>query len=223
MKILIIDDNVRLTERINEKLRKHFNFDTVFCASDGLESLEQHTYDVIVLDIGLPDMNGLELCRLIRNKGIRTPILVLTGYKAVDSKVKLLEAGADDYLVKPFEIHELRVRLLALSRRQARNERHDIVTYKDITIDTERHTVTRAGVDVKLRRKEFDILHYLLRNNGRIMTREMIIAHAWNNRTGTWVNTVDVHIKHLRDKIDRPFNEQYIKTCYGLGYKVDAA
>lgn len=222
MKILIIDDNVRLTERIHEKLRKHFTFDTVYCATDAIESVGRHTYDVIVLDIGLPDMNGLELCRILRKKGVSTPILILTGYKAVDSKVKLLEAGADDYLVKPFEVQELRVRLVALARRQARDERHDIVHYKDITIDTERHTVTRSGVAIQLRRKEFDILHYLLRNNGRIMTREMIISHAWSNRTGTWVNTVDVHIKHLRDKVDRPFKEQYIKTCYGLGYKVDA-
>lgn len=221
MKVLIIDDNVRLCERIEEKLRKSFNFESAYTGSDGIALAESSSFDVIVLDIGLPDIDGLTVCRKIRASNNHTPIMILTGNKDTESKVALLGDGADDYLGKPFELSEFDARLKALSRRQSRKDRNDVIMYKDLKIDVDKREVTREGVPIYLRRKEFDILHYLLQNVGRIMTREMIIAYAWNNSSNTWVNTVDVHIKHIRDKIDKPFTHKYIKTCYGLGYKVE--
>jgi two-component system copper resistance phosphate regulon response regulator CusR len=134
----------------------------------------------------------------------------------------MLDLGADDYLCKPFDVQELRARIQALGRRRSKPKVSQVIRYQDLEIDTMTHTVIRNGNTIILRRKEFEILEYLANNQGRIVTRKMIMDHVWNADTKSWLNTVDVHIKHLRDKIDRPFEVAYIKTAYGLGYKLES-
>jgi len=195
--------------------------DTVSTGKDALDKVQAVEYGVILLDLGLPDMSGLEVCERIRDMNINNPILVLTGNGDITDRVKLLDAGADDYVTKPFNTDELRARIAAVGRRQIRSHIRSLITYRDLTMDVAQHKVSRAGVDISLRRKEFDILEYLITNSGRIMTRDMIMDHVWSSHTNSWTSTVDVHIKHLRDKIDKPFESAYIKTAYGLGYRVD--
>jgi len=221
MKLLLIEDNPRLAERISYHLRKSYVMDTVNTGKDALDKVQSVEYGVILLDLGLPDMSGLEVCEKMRDMNVNNPILVLTGNGDMADRVKLLDAGADDYVTKPFNTDELRARIAAVGRRQVRSHIRSLITYRDLIMDVAQHKVSRAGVDISLRRKEFDILEYLITNSGRIMTRDMIMDHVWSSHSNSWTSTVDVHIKHLRDKIDRPFESAYIKTAYGLGYRVD--
>ena len=152
---------------------------------------------------------------------VDTPILILTGAADVTSRVTLLNGGADDYVTKPFSVAELKARLGALLRRPPTTMGTSTFTVQGLVIDPHRRRVERDGQAIPLRRKEFDILEYLVRNRGRPVTRSMILDHAWDGSKDTWNNTVDVHIKHLRDKIDRPFGTALIKTAYGIGYMID--
>lgn len=219
MKLLVIEDNPILRERVERLFSREW---VVTTASTGEEGVERAMADqaVILLDLGLPDMNGLDVCRAIRNSGVETPILVLTAEGGVTSRVTLLDAGADDYLVKPFHGEELRARAKALARRQRTITVADVLELGELAIDRARRTVQRAGVPIVLRRKEFDILEYLVRNEGRVVTRSMIIDHVWDSDSKSWGSTVDVHINRLRDKVDRPFLFPYIHTAHGLGYMV---
>lgn len=223
MKLLLIEDNPRLAERISYHLRKTYVVDTVENGEDALDRIQHIEYGVILLDLGLPGMSGLEVCRNMRKLKFNNPILVLTGNGEMATRVDLLNAGADDFVTKPFNTEELRARIAAVGRRQNRTHIRSIITYRDLAMDIDQHAVSRSGVDIVLRRKEFDILEYLVTNKGRIMTRSMIMDHVWSANTNSWASTVDVHIKHLRDKVDRPFEDAYIKTAYGLGYKIDEA
>lgn len=220
MKILLIDDNTRLAERIQHKLRSVFVIDIVHTGEDALEQLKQVEYGIVILDIGLPDIKGQDLCTKIRAH-YDLPIIALTGFQDVATRIEMLDLGVDDYLCKPFDIQELRARIHALARRRSKPKVSQNLTYRDIEINTMAHTVTRAGQSIALRRKEFEILEYLVLNQGRTVTRRMIMDHAWNADTKSWQNTVDVHVKHLRDKIDKPFDTDYIKTIYGFGYKLE--
>lgn len=222
MKLLIIEDSQRLAERIRDSLSKQYVVDVVHTGEEGLRRALQIQYSVIILDLGLPDISGDVVCRRMREDNVDTPILILTGHDDMKLRVQLLEMGADDYLTKPFDTAELRARIAALARRQARSYVESIIHLHDLTIDTKQRTVERAGVPIDLRRKEFDILEYLVNNRGRVLTREMILNHAWDAGKNGWNSTVDVHIKHLRDKVDRPFSFPLIKTAYGVGYRVDA-
>lgn len=221
MKLLLVEDNRPLAERLRKRLSEHFVVDAVDNGFDALEYARSTCYDAIVLDLALPDTTGYEVCRTLRKEGISAPILVLTGTDNVITRVKLLDAGADDYLIKPFNTSELRARLQALVRRTTTGRASNVITVGDLTVDIDRRHVTRAGTVISLRRKEFDILEYLVRNRGRVVTRAMILDHAWEANKESWPNTIDVHIKHLRDKVDRPFDVQLIKTAYGIGYLVD--
>lgn len=221
MKILVIEDNPRLADRIKKQLRQWYIAETAESGDKGLQLVATNTFDIVLLDLGLPDTPGLEVCKQIRKLSRDIPILVVTGIDTIDSRVALLESGADDYVVKPFEISELRARINALARRRIRNEQTPTITIGDLVIDPARRSVVRAGVLVTLRRKEFDILEYLASNPGRVMSRQNIVNHAWTSTSSSWTGSVDVHIKQLRDKIDKPFSYPLIKTSYGLGYKVE--
>lgn len=221
MKILLIEDNQRLAERISYHLKKLHIVDIVESGEEAQERVKLVEYGVILLDLGLPGMSGLDVCKKLRFLNITNPIVVLTGNSEMSDRIKLLNAGADDYVTKPFNIDELRARIAAAGRRQTRSHIRSIIEYRDLKMDVDQHKVSRSGVDISLRRKEFDILEYLITNKGRIMTRAMIMDHVWSSHTNSWTSTVDVHIKHLRDKVDRPFEDAYIKTAYGLGYKID--
>jgi len=221
MKLLLVEDNTRLAERISYHLRASYIVDVAESGKDAIDKASRIEYGVILLDLGLPDMNGFDVCLKMRELNINIPILVLTGNSDIQDRVKLLNGGADDYVTKPFNTDELRARIAAVGRRQMRNQMRSLITYRDLTMDIDHHKVSRSGQSIILRRKEFDILEYLIINKGRIMTRDMIMDHVWSSHTNSWTTTIDVHIKHLRDKVDRPFNMPYIKTAYGLGYKVD--
>jgi two-component system copper resistance phosphate regulon response regulator CusR len=223
MKLLLIEDNKPLADSLKKQLGKTFIIDAFRSGEEGMQQALTGAYDIIVLDLGLPDKSGHDVCRGIRANGVSTPILILTGVDDIDSRVALLDDGADDYLTKPFNVAELRARLGALLRRPANTYTQNILTVRDLTLDPNKRSVERAGVPIALRRKEFDILEYLVRNQGRPVTRAMILDHAWDGSKDAWNNTVDVHIKHLRDKVDRPFGSTLIQTAYGIGYMVDAA
>ncbi len=221
MKLLLIEDNRTLADGLKKQLGKSFIVDAVRTGEEGLQRAMNGGQDIIILDLSLPDKNGYDVCRAIRLANIPTPIIILTGASDVTSKVTLLNAGADDFLTKPFSVAELRARLGALLRRPAGAISTEIFSVQDLIVDPHRRRVERAGTPIHLRRKEFDILEYLIRNRGRPVTRSMILDHAWDGTKDTWNNTVDVHIKHLRDKIDRPFDKPLIKTAYGIGYMID--
>jgi len=221
MKLLLIEDNRTLAEGLKKQLGKSFVVDSVRTGEEGLQRALAGGQDIIILDLSLPDKNGYDICRAIRLAQVGTPILILTGASDVTSRVTLLNAGADDYLTKPFSVAELKARLGALLRRPPANFSAEVFRVQDLTVDPYRRRVERGGVPIALRRKEFDILEYLVRNRGRPVTRSMILDHAWDGTKDAWNNTVDVHIKHLRDKIDRPFETPLIKTAYGIGYMID--
>ena len=221
MKILLIEDNKSLADSLKKHLGKSYVVDAVGTGEEGLQRALIGGQDVIVLDLSLPDKNGYDICRSLRASRVNTPILILTGASDLSTRVTLLNAGADDFLTKPFSVAELKARLGALLRRPPVISSNTVMTVQDLRIDSAKRRVERAGTQIPLRRKEFDILEYLIRNRGRPVTRAMILDHAWDGTKDTWNNTVDVHIKHLRDKVDRPFETPLIKTAYGIGYLIE--
>jgi two-component system OmpR family response regulator len=224
MRLLVIDDNAALGWRLQNYLHKQFEVELAKTGEDGIRLASSGRFDEIILDLGLPDTNGHEVCQRLRQNGIAVPILILSGEGETDRKVQLLEDGADDYLTKPFEPPELLARINALIRRHQSKNLSSMLRLGDLIIDTRSRAVTRQGVTIALRRKEFDILEYLVNNRGTIVTQPMIIDHIWNDPDkDAWANTVRVHIKHLRDKIDRPFDTPLIKTAHGVGYLIEDA
>lgn len=221
MKIVVIEDNPRLADRIKQQLHKWYLVEIAHSGDEGLRLIASDTFDIVLLDLNLPDTSGLEVCRNIRALSQDLPVLIVTGIDTTASRVELLESGADDYITKPFDASELRARINALARRRKRSESHELIKVDDLIIDPARRTVQRAGKDIQLRRKEFDILEYLASHPGRVMSRQMIINHAWSSTSASWVGSVDVHIKQLRDKVDRPFSRPLIKTSYGIGYFIE--
>lgn len=222
MKILLVEDNAALAKRIKQQLvEKRYVVDVVESGEDALTRVEAVSYSLIILDLGLPKMGGEAICRKMRAEGVKAPIMILTGTGGVPNKVRLLDNGADDYLTKPFDSVELIARVGALTRRQPATHGSHLIIPPQLEIDIEERRVKREGKDIPLRRKEFDILVYLMQNPGRVVTREMIIQNVWDPRHESHTNAIDVHVKHLRDQLDRPFDYHYIKTEYGLGYRVD--
>jgi DNA-binding response OmpR family regulator len=222
VKALVIEDNRIIARQLKRILSKGTIVDVASSASEALSLTGTLEYDIILLDLGLPDMPGMQLCKQLRSDGITAPIIVITGYDNIDAKIQLLNTGADDYMTKPFHAEELLARIAALMRRHPR-EYHNAIQLKvrDVVIDVASRQVFRAGVRIELRRKEFDILEYLVLNKGRAVSRQMILCHVWENDAENQPNTIDVHIKTLRDKIERPFSGTLIKTAYGIGYMVD--
>ncbi len=220
MRVLIVEDDTHVAESLQDSLARTYLVDLAFSGEKGLCLAKANDYGVIILDIGLPDISGVEVCRRLRLSGIKTPILMLTGLDGVTDKVQALDSGADDYLTKPCSYAELMARMRALARRSAKPLVEEKVELDDLVLDCTSREVTRGGKKILLRRKEFDLLEYLLRNKGRVVRRDMIIQQVWDSRHEPYDNTVDVHIKHLRDKIDRPFDRKLIQTVRGIGYKI---
>jgi len=221
MKILIIEDNRTLADSLKRHLGKTFVVDICRNGEEGVKHAAGGNHSLIILDLHLPDMHGRDVCIALRESSITIPILILTAEADIPQRVALLNAGADDYVTKPFSMAELRARLNALLRRSPILAGAGVLRIQDLTVDPARRQVVRSGVTIPLRRKEFDILEYLVRNRGQAVSRASIVDHAWDTGKETWHNTVDVHIKHLRDKIDRPFKKSLIKTAYGIGYMID--
>ena len=220
MRILLIEDN----HRLSDSLRATLNEDgyAVDAAYDGLEGEEMALltpYDIIVLDIMLPKRDGIEVCRSLRDQKNITPILMLTARDALDDRVLGLDSGADDYLVKPFEIKELRARLRALLRREMDNKSGDLLI-EDLRLDPATHYVWREDKPIDLTAKEYALLEYMMRNPNRLITREMVIAHLWDYGQSIASNVVDVYIRRLRRKLDDPFKVKLIETIRGAGYRL---
>ena len=221
MRILVIEDEKDLAGTLQESLQPDYEVDYALTAQDSLRSLGEYKYNLIILDMGLPDMNGLALCKKLRAEHVKIPILVLTGQAELTAKVQALDAGADDYITKPFSFAELAARIRALLRRNPESLKFVSYSIDNLTLNTETREVRRDGTIIELRRKQFELLEYFMRNAGRVLTRDMILEHVWDDQgEEPYSSTVDVHVKYLRDCIDKPFPKKLIKTIYGVGYKM---
>ncbi len=221
-KILLVEDDCNIASALAQVLQSNYDVDIVSTGRLALYKADCEHYDIIVLDLSLPDMSGAAICQLLRERSVRMPILVLTGDSNVLSKINLLDNGANDYLTKPFSLGELKARLRALKRASTQPPLPiSQLSISGVLLDRQTYQVSREGINIALRRKEFALLECLMENAGSVVTREVLIRYAWQGSDELWTNTVDVHIKYLRDKIDRPFDKPLIKTVHGLGYKLE--
>jgi len=222
---LVVEDEEKIAAAIKRGLElKGYAVDLVHDADTGLSYAVDADYDAIILDRMLPgSIDGAEIAQKARQEGQQAPILILTARGAVSDKIEGLHSGADDYLVKPFSFDELLARLQALLRRPPL-QTASILEEGDLTVDPASYTVTRAGSSIKLSRKEFSLLEYLLRHAGQVVTKDMIITHVWNEDALVLPNTVEVYMGYLRNKIDRPFPKAkpLLHTMRGFGYKLSA-
>lgn len=220
MRILLVEDDYHLNTSLKKSLEKEgYAVDVAFDGEDGLSWATQGIYDAIILDILLPRKDGVEVCRALRRLQIKTPILLLTARDAVEDRVRGLDSGADDYLVKPFALLELLARLRALLRR-ASDQKEGRLIVGDLCLDPATRRVERAGQPIELTMKEFALLEYFLRHPGQVLTREMIETHIWNYDFLSESNVVDACIRRLRRKIDDPFEIKFLETIRGAGYRL---
>lgn len=222
MKILIVEDEPNLLSVLRKGLaEKNHDVSAALDGTTALGMIDSNSFDVIVLDVMLPDINGVEICRRLRASGNFTPILMLTALDSSENIVAGLNAGADDYMAKPFKFTELEARLNALSRRASIEHKPvELITIDDLEIDSRARQVRRGGEPVALTAKEFHLLYYLAKNAGMIVSREKILDNVWNINFDMNTNVVDVYINYLRKKIDKPFENKLIHTIKGLGYVI---
>ena len=218
MRLLVVEDEKKLNELITKKLEKeYYGVDSCFDGEEAIRYVEGTEYDAIILDIMLPKFDGFEVIKRIRAKKNKVPILLLTARDNIDDKVKGLDYGADDYLVKPFIFEELMARIRVLLRRNSGNA-DNVITVANLKVDLDAKTVFRDGVLIKLSGREYSILEYLIRNKGKILPRERIEDHIWNYEYTGGTNVIDVYIRYLRKKIDDNYTPKLIHTIRGLGY-----
>jgi DNA-binding response OmpR family regulator len=198
---------------------EHYTVETAYDGLEGLEKAEINNYDLIILDIMLPKMDGVELCRQLRSKKVETPIMLLTAKDTVEDRIKGLDAGADDYLTKPFAFGELLARIRALLRRE-RTVKSTKLKVGDLILDPATHEVFRGGKEISLSSKEYRLLDYMMRRPGNVCTRTMIGEHIWGYNFNDDSNVIDVYISYLRKKIDSGFKKPLIYTVRDVGYKI---
>lgn len=220
MKVLIVEDEVKTVQSLKKGLEEH-QIGVEF-AHDGLTGRQialSGNFDVIISDVVMPKMNGFELVRNLRDAGVKTPILLLTAMGATDDKVTGFESGSDDYLVKPFEFKELLVRIRALARRGKEGSQPKIILrFSDLEMNLDAKTCHRNGKKVELTPKEFALMEYLIRNQGRVVSKVEIADKVWDINFDTGTNVIEVYVSYLRNKLDRPFDKKLIHTVFGLGY-----
>ena len=218
MRILIAEDEKRIALQLRERFKgDHITADVCHDGQEALDLARTVNYDVLVMDIMMPVMDGLTAVRRMREAGVRTPVIFLTARDAIEDRVQGLNAGADDYLVKPFAYEELHARVRVLTRR-AHTPAGNRFTLADLTLDADTHTVTRAGACIDLTSREYAILEYMLRNSGIVLSRERILDNVWSMDYEGVSNMVDVYIRTLRKKVDDPFGQKLIHTVRGAGY-----
>ena len=221
MKILIIEDDPRVAELIQRGLREQgFETTPAYDGLSGKKLVDRNSYDLIIIDIILPKMDGLDLCKHIRDTKPNIPIIMLTALGTTDDKVEGFDAGADDYLVKPFEMRELLARIRVLLKRQNTTARNtgNILKYADLEMNLDTKSVKRNGIDIHLTPKEFNLLQYMLENPERVLSRVEIAEKVWNTHFDTGTNFIDVYINYLRNKIERNFDQKLIHTKTGMGF-----
>lgn len=221
MRILLVEDEEEVASFIKKGLSEQaLTIDVIHNGIEGEQQAKEYDYDAIILDVMLPGKSGFAICRSIRKFNGTVPILMLTALGSIDDKFEGFECGADDYLVKPFDIRELVMRLQALLRRRGQgNQEHDsLLTLADLTVDTLAKTVTRSGQNISLTAREYALLEYLLRNKNRITSRMDIADSIWDNPNALDSKTIEVFISFLRRKIDKPFDKKLIHTVVGMGY-----
>ena len=219
MYILVVEDERRLAQVVRKVLEEEgHTVDVAYDGEDGLAMAMDGSHDVILLDVLLPGIDGFEICRRLRAGGVDTPVLLLTALDAVDDRVRGLDAGADDYLPKPFAFQELLARLRALGRRRVQAREPDRLKTDDLVLDLRRRRAERAGKTIELSPKEFALLEFLLRNEGRVVTRSQILDHVWGYDYSPDSNLVDVYVTYLRRKVDRGHDRRLIRTVRGSGY-----
>ena len=221
MRVLVVEDEKRIADFLSRGLQSAgYAVDVVHTGGTAIERVHSTEYDLVVLDLGLPDIDGLQVLQKMKNRKTIPPVLILSARDAVDDRVKGLEQGADDYLVKPFAFVELLARARVLLRRgQPTPEKLQV---GDLTLDCIRRKVSRNNENIELAPKEFSILEYMMRNRGRPLSRTMIVEHVWDMDYDGLTNIVDVYIRHLRSKIDDRFPIKMIHTVRGIGYMLDA-
>lgn len=221
MRILVVEDEHKIANSIRKALiHEKYAVDVVYTGSDGYDLASSEDYDLIILDRLLPGIDGIEICRKLREEDIHTPILMLTAKGQLEDVVKGLDTGADDYMIKPFAFVELFARVRALIRRP-KHQTGSQLKVGDLTLNTLTYEVKRDHTQIRLSSKEFSLLEYLMRHHDNVITKEQIMNHVWSYDAEVLPNSVEVYIKHLRDKVDAPFSEeQLIHTVRGFGYKV---
>ena len=221
MRVLVVEDEHKIANSIKKGLEhERYVVDVAYDGLSGFDLASTEDYDLIILDRLLPGMDGLEICKKLREKNIHTAILLLTAKGQLEDKVQGLDYGADDYMVKPFAFSELFARVRALTRRP-KHSVGSLLTVLDLTLDTRTYEVKRAQKEIQLSSKEFSLLEYLMRHKNQTVTKEQIISHVWNYDADVLPNSVEVYVKHLRDKIDVPFDRNsLIHTIRGFGYKI---
>lgn len=218
MRILVVEDEKHLNRIISEAVEDEgYSVDSCYNGVEALEYLACADYDVIILDIMMPKMNGLELVRRLRSEGNSTPVLFLTARDAVADRVEGLESGGDYYLTKPFDFQELMAVVRVMTRKYTGN-RSNVYTIADLSLDSNTRTVTRAGKNIDLTAKEFSLLEYMMRNKGVVLSREMIENNLWNYDYEGGTNVVDVYVGYLRKKMDTGFSQKLIHTVWGTGW-----
>lgn len=221
MRILIVEDDPKINNFLKISLEsEYFVVDAAHDGEEGFHLAQTNPYDIIVLDSMLPNKTGLEICKDLRAEGIVTPIIGLSVKSEVANKVGFLNAGADDYLTKPFSFEELKARIHALLRRP-QNLQTDVIEISGLELDSKKHLVRKDGQVVYLTRKEFLLLEYLMKNQGTVLSRGMILEHVWDMNADPFSNTIETHIMSLRRKLDRDKATRIIHTIPGIGYKVD--
>lgn len=220
MRILVVEDQKDLNEIITRKLvNEHYTVDSCYTGDDALDFIRCAEYDGIILDIMLPGTTGIGVLREMRTAGDKTPVLLLTALGTVEDRVAGLDAGADDYLVKPFDFDELMARIRAMIRRGG-HRAGNIITSGDLVLDSDARSVRRGEREISLTAKEFDILEYLMQNEGRVLSRDKLSNHIWNYDYDGGSNVIDVYVHHLRKKIDDGCEDKKIITVKGAGYMV---
>jgi two-component system, OmpR family, copper resistance phosphate regulon response regulator CusR len=219
MKLLVVEDEPKVASFIKKGLEEEVHeVDVAFDGYVGKEMAFSNHYDLIILDVNLPHINGIDLCKMIRKENQRIPILMLTALGTTDNKITGLDSGADDYLVKPFEFRELVARVRALSRRNTERIESNVLRIADLQMDLSSKIVKRGSKKIDLTAKEFSLLEYLLRNRGRVISRADIAEKVWDIKFDTGTNVIDVYINFLRKKIDKDFTPKLIHTLVGMGY-----
>lgn len=222
MRVLVVEDEHKIARALKKALEQdHYAVDVCHNGDEGYAMATTEPYDVMIIDRMLPgEYNGIGIVKAIREKQIKTPVLLLTALGRVEDKTTGLDSGADDYLVKPFSIEELLARIRALLRRPAETK-STILDVGDLSLDTGKRSVKRKGKEISLTSKEFGLLEYLLRNKNRPLSKDSIMQHVWDYDADILPNTIEVYIKYLRAKIDKPFGKGLIKTVRGFGYKIE--